>query len=262
LRKFSLTGLVQVAFLFGSLLTPTHFVSAQTPATNSWSWSAEYFPLQEKKKEEAKPLFVQTTEIKESGDELDWSAILKDQEQKVVMTEKVKMKGVQVTEHMIEQLQINEAYQLIYRDNQIEFKTFQIKNPSAEKFEEKYKLLEEKKVSMKDEFLMGPSTHRFFQRDFEKLTKGESIKRDFGIFELQRLISFQFKILEEKEAELVIEMKPKNMFVSMLVSPMKMILDKQSKRIIRYYGRTPVRTFEDGKWKPFDSEIHYKYSTP
>ncbi len=228
-------------------------------AGTSTTWTAEYFSMGESGKVGAKPQYIQTTEEKESEGFIEWNSVLKDQTQTIVMTETVKMKGLQVIEQTLEQLQIGEMYKLKFESGSLYFETYKIKNATAKDIQEKYKLEESTKITSDGNFLMGPSTHLFFKTEWERLMKGESIKKEFGIFELQKLVSFGFKKESETDENLIIAMEPSNFFVSMFVKKILITLDKKTKKMLRYSGRTPARIQLNGKWEPFDSEIMYKF---
>jgi len=198
------------------------------------------------------PVFVQKTLVTENEKgEKNWDSKMTDAQGNLVMTEKARINGLEIFHQYVEQLQIQESYELNYQDGKITFKTFKLsegKDP---------KLVETQERRFSEPFIMGPLTELFLMANWERLSGGKALRVDFGIFELSKMISFQFQKIEETKDLLVVKMKPGNMFVSMLVDPMRIELDKATKRMVRYIGRTPVRTKVKGEWKPFDSEILY-----
>lgn len=205
-------------------------------------------------KTEGKPLFVQTTEVTtlESG-ERQWTSKIEDADGKVVMTEKAQMKDTKVLSQYIEQLQINEAYELKVEDKNALFLTYKIKEG------QKGAPVDTNKIKMEDDFITGPLTQTYLQKNWDSLMGGNTVWANFGVFEVSKSIGFQFRKVASTDETLELKMKPSNFFISMLVDPIYIQLNSKNKRIEKFKGRTPLKIMKNGKWKSFDAEILYQY---
>lgn len=199
------------------------------------------------------PLYVQRTEVELDGNNFKMKATIKDPEQKVVMTETAVFKDGQLTEQDVEQLQINERYELRVKEGRVTFRTFK-KNASGEE-----KLAEEKSEKSTSDFLTGPGFTPFLRAQQKPLADGKTVSAQFGVFELARSVRFEFKRIGRAPAgeNFKIRMEPASFWLSMLVSPIDMEVDPKTMMIVHYLGRTPLRTKVNKDWKPLDAEIIY-----
>jgi hypothetical protein len=196
--------------------------------------------------------FNQETHIETKIDgEVTWSSEIKDDKGTVVMTEKATIKNDRTIYQYIEQLQINEAYELQTADSKATFSTFKIENGK------KGSVTETKTVSIGSDFLTGPSTGFYLKSHWDELISGKTLMVEFGIFELSRTIGFKFQKMRETDTSVELQMKPSNFFISFVAEPILMEFDKKDKRLVRFKGRTPLRERVHGKWKPLDAEILY-----
>lgn len=210
---------------------------------------SHYWPLGKAK---GPPLYVQETRITaaENG-ELSWSATIKDRDGKLLMTEQAKLRGGRIVSQTMEQLQTGEAWSLERVDGKATFATFKIVEGKHVKSEEP------RTVSVGMDFLTGPSTEAYFQSNWAALEEGKNVTGEFGVFELAKPIGFHFRKLASTEDTVDIRMKPSGFLASMFLDPIIITVDKSSKRILKYRGRTPLKEKAGTKWKAFDAEIHY-----
>ena len=222
-----------------------------------WAWDvsaelrkARIYPVG---KAQGEPRYLQETNIDSSaaGSQIRKSQIV-DLQGQVIMTEVAEIREGKIIFQQVEQRQIQEAYELRVEAGVASFKTFALKD------QVRGKMLEEKKVALGSRgLLMGPSTEIFLQGRWRDLIAGEKLEVDFGVFELSRIVGFQFRQLKATEKTVQVEMKPSNFFIAMLVKPILLEFTKDEKRLVRYVGRTPLREMVQGKWEPLDAEILY-----
>jgi hypothetical protein len=210
--------------------------------------TADFFPVG---KTTGTPLFVQSYHFDESPDGVIKSiSDIKDETGKVLMTEVATFKGDRILSQNIEQLQIDEAYELVVKEQTVTFKTFKIKGgkhvSNGEDKTEKYT----------DAFVTGPVWQAYIQKHWDKIMAGKKVPMDFGIFELEKSVAFNLYKQSDSGETKKIRMKIANSIYSFFVDPIDMEFDK-NKILIRYIGRTPLRTMVNGKLKPFDGEILY-----
>jgi hypothetical protein len=205
------------------------------------------------------PLFIQKTHVEEPtpGHQIFSSSIV-DSDGKLVMTEKAVVDPTGVISQQIDQLQIEESYELERKDDLIIFRTFSTKGGARTKTEESTE-------KVKDNFITGPMFQRFLMKHATELSAGKSIDVAFGVFELGKSVGFTFskKGLKTQDGAsiLSIKMALSSFFLSMFVDSIYMDVDVKDFTLIHYKGRTPVRRKVDGKWKAFDSEIVYSSPT-
>lgn len=223
------------------------FGEGNVPVTKKEERKSRLFHLNEASGE---PSFVQETTIETDASGIrNWNSRITDSKGELIMTEKARMTDSEMIYQYVEQLQIKEAYELEVQGQKARFKTFKILDDG------KTKVLEENQVKLTEPFIMGPLTESFIRKNYDALAIGKTVRTDFGVFEIQKMIRFQFNKVDEKEKSIVVQMKPNNVFISMLVSPMILEVSKEEKKVIRYKGRTPLRQRIEGSWKPWDSEI-------
>lgn len=199
------------------------------------------------------PRFIQESERRRTADLIQWSSTIKTSNGELVMTEKAAFRADGVIQHhYIEQLQINEAYELNVRNSMVKFTTYKLNQGIKGST-----VSESSELTKPNSFIMGPTTEIFLTQNLENLGAGETIKADFGIFELSKFIRFKFYKTSQADELLIFHMKPSNIFFSALVDPIVIWFDPNRKRISRLKGRTPLREKINEKWKPFDAEIIY-----
>ncbi len=198
------------------------------------------------------PRFVQETEITDTaaGEKL-WVSKINDAQGVLVMTERAILKYGKITYQYVEQLQIAEAYELKVDGGKATFQTFSLA------YGKKGPPVQTKTVAVGTEFMTGPMTEIFLQKQWAELSQGKSIRVEFGIFELSKAVDFKFKKISDKPEVMEIEMRPANFFISLLVEPIRIEFNKESKRMVHFKGRTPLREQSNGRWTAIDAEIIY-----
>lgn len=203
-------------------------------------------------KTEGKPRFIQDIQIEDQTEsKKTWTSQIVDADGKVLMTEIAKIENDKVIYQMIEQRQINEVYELNSDDKKATFATYKLVDGK------KSETVETNTVDLDSAFIMGPTTEKFLQNKWPDLITGNTVKVDFGIFEVSKLVGFKFNKAKETDSIVQIRMNPSSFFISMLVEPIYIEFDKSKKRMVRFTGRTPLREKIYGKWKPIDAEILY-----
>ncbi len=200
------------------------------------------------------PLFVQTTEIQsEDLGTFTSSAKIEDRDGKVVMTEKVAVRGATLISQFVEQLQSMEAWELVVSENKMVFKTYKITKDGRRE--------DGKKAEEVKSFVNGPLIEMFIAKHWDVLTEGKSVKTAFSVLELQQTVNFTFQKVSDGyrlgKQVMIIKMKPANLFISMLVDPIIIEFDSSTKKMVYFKGRTPLKVLKSGEWKPFDAEILY-----
>jgi len=197
------------------------------------------------------PLYTQTTEVKRGPDGREnQSSKIVDAKGTVVMTEQTVYQGTTLISQNIEQLQTKEAWELKVDGKKLTVRTFELKDGAR-------KEVEKDTETISGSLISGPVARNFLREHWEKLMNGDTVKTRFVVMEIGGTVGFEFKKKAQTEREVTIEMRPSSFFVDMIVDPIEMVYDSVEKRMIRYRGRTPLKTLNGKKWDPVDSEIHY-----
>lgn len=215
-----------------------------------------YYEINAANRKDDNYLFKQMTEVT-ILDALNRStqATIVDPSGKVLMRETATIKDGVVTEQVMEQLQIHEKYTLTTIGGKVTFKTFDIKTP------EKPVLVEENTINKTDLFLTGPGIEVTLLKNIDKIKSQKKIKVDFGIFELQKAMSFVVKPTQKifKDNSHLIPLKMElSSLLSVFIDPLLLEVDPETAMLKRYRGRTPVRISKKGQLVPFDGDIYYE----
>jgi hypothetical protein len=199
------------------------------------------------------PLFTQKIRIEKTGDGRRTNSTIEDADRKIVMTEVAVFNGDDIVEQTVEQLQIQERYELRVKDGKVTYRTFKLEADGS-------KLKKESSEAVPKHFLTGPGTDIFLKSHEGEFASGKTVKGNFGVFEVSRAVEFSFKAESRNPASgsnLKIRMSPSSFWLSLLVSAIDLELDPKTFRLMRYKGRTPVRVKSGSSWKPLDAEIIY-----
>lgn len=209
------------------------------------------------KKMEGTPLFVQRTKITQTKDGFfTTSGSIFDATNQEVMRESATIENGQVVRQTTEQLQINERYEFELKDSVAHFKLYKLDSAGNAKLEK------ENKEKIEGALVTGPSVENFLAPKISGNTKEEKWQANFGVFELARSVVFEFttkKSLSLLDSAVGVRMAPESFWLSLLVEPLLFDLDKNTGRVIRYRGRTPLRLKVNGNWKLLDADITYEY---
>ncbi|MES3036831.1 MAG: hypothetical protein V4736_02910, partial [Bdellovibrionota bacterium] len=209
-------------FIFGLLYCGFIFASAVAEAEIR---TARIFDIG---KTDGVSRFTQSTEVTVTGADKLWLSSIKDSTGTVVMTEKAIIKDGKIIYQYIEQLQINESYELKTEGNKASFETFEIVDGK------KGKSKGSGTVSIEKGMITGPMTESFLHQHWDRLMSGETVKAEFGVFEFSKTVTFQFKKMKADEKSILMQMKPAGFIVSMLVDPMTIEFDAKSKAMVRF----------------------------
>lgn len=198
------------------------------------------------------PIFVQKIRLEQVDSKTRKSiSTIENPEGEIVMKESAVMVDGVVVEQTMEQLQIQERYELRTVDGKVQYKTFNTADSN--------KLTSDKSEKLKKDFLTGPATDLFLKSKSADLLKGKTVTGNFGVFEVGRSVEFDFIPAKKQTPEtgLKLKMKPASFFISVFVDAMDVELEPETYRLKRFQGRTPVRLKVGNSWKPLDAIIHY-----
>jgi steroid 5-alpha reductase family enzyme len=122
----------------------------------------------------------------------------------------------------------------------------------------------EKKMSREENFLTGPLSEDFLARNWETLKEKKPVYARFGVLELLDTVGFVFRWKEEtkigERAVTKLSMGPSSFFISLALKEIDLYMDSQTRRMIRFVGRTPLmQKNSSGKLVHLDAQIDYQY---
>jgi steroid 5-alpha reductase family enzyme len=200
------------------------------------------------------PLFIQKTNYKKVGDQIEANTVITDQKNTVVMTEVAYYKEARLVSQIVDQHQTQEHYEVEVKNEKVYFR--------QRKMNEKDDQLKEASEKYTDQFCTGPVVEEYFLKHWNLILDKKTLSADFGVPELKKSVSFEFKLKELTQfngREVArINMKAANFVVRMVVDTITMDIDLNDKRYVRYIGRTPLHIKNKNKLQPFDAEILYQ----
>lgn len=241
------------AFLFGIAFTGA-FVLAPAARAQVEERIGKIYRLKDTSGE---PLFVQKTRVDRSKTGMIViTGEITDAAGKEALREKAVIENGRIKSQTMEQLQIGERYELTIEDGKAKMKSFKTGDAAGDKLDG-----ENTEEAGKD-YVTGPGMEVFLLEKLAALEKGTSVIAKFGVFEVLRAVNFEFrkeeKSLSGAPGALGLRMKPDSFWLKLLVDTIYFDIDRETGRLLRFRGRTPVRIRENDQWKALDAEILYE----
>lgn len=197
---------------------------------------------------------IQTKQIENGDTQLQTEFV--DSTGQIVLKETAEINGSTFISQTIENVLEKKIITGEMHENRITFQTFSLEN--GEK-----KLISSHSEKVRGNFVTGALAGNFIRDNWKDLMEGKRISARFAVFEREETIGFSFRKKTEADVDgkpaLVIQMRPSSIFVSMVVAPMEISVDKNSKRIIHFKGRTPLKIAKD---KNLEADIVFDRQTP
>lgn len=209
--------------------------------------------IYEQNSNKSKLLYTLTHKEVINGKMMDVTNTYQDTKNVTVVEEIIKLEGDIIHSFILNQKQINKAFQFTRTEKVITFSEMatDLKKNKSEELDQKLPTIS------------GPATVPLIKSNWEKLLKGETIETRFAALERLETVGFKFfkeeeKILNGKNV-VVIKMKPTSFVIAALVKPVLLTFDKEKAELIELTGRTVPKILIDGDWKDLDAEITYHY---
>lgn len=104
---------------------------------------------------------------------------------------------------------------------------------------------------------------RFVQHNWSSLAKGKTLSFSFLVISRAKLFDFEIARtnVQDNSRSLEFEVKPGNFFFSMLVDPIRLVYDLETRRLLRFEGLTNIERFVDKapQGDNFVARIQYDY---
>jgi steroid 5-alpha reductase family enzyme len=218
----------------------THLANAVAPTDRTAK-------IYEVGKTSGEPLFLQSTHFEEKDGVTESSTKIVDASGKTVLTENATYRGPHLISQQTDQLQTDKHYKIEVKNDHIFFS--EGKKESSE--------------GLFDDFVTGPTSENFLNEHWDALMAGKTVSCRFGVNEVKETVGFEFKMAGKKkigdQEAIWIKMKPSSMFISIVVDEIDLYIDPQTKRYLKFVGRTPLQKKVNGKLTPLDGELIYHY---
>ncbi len=113
------------------------------------------------------------------------------------------------------------------------------------------------------DLVMGPTLTRFVQSRWDRITRGETVYFHFPAMTLQRIVRFQISKHDgssyARNGVMVVKMNIASVFLRLLVDPVDLVYDLNTKRIIEIHGKSLLEREVNGKIENPIVDIYYRY---
>ncbi len=113
-------------------------------------------------------------------------------------------------------------------------------------------------AKMKKNFVVGLQLVDLIRANWETLMKGDEVEFHLGVWHRQETIGFDFSKSAADDKSVTIKMSPSSMFIRAVVSPLYFTLDKSTKKLIKYKGRTTPKEKRGRDYYDFDGLVIYE----
>jgi steroid 5-alpha reductase family enzyme len=201
------------------------------------------------------PLFIQKTHYDVAPDgRVTATSIITDQKGKPALKEIAMYEGAKFIAQNLEQYETGDHYEVMVKGNKVIFKDTPLKGDDAKGKTDD--------VDFTADFMMGPTTETFLASHWKELMDGQSVNSRFGVPEILDTIGIRFYLKKKETVNghevALIGMKPTSFFVGLKLDEIDLYLDTNTKRYVKYFGRTPLHTRDGDKLTPLDGVIIYE----
>lgn len=241
-----LMPLIFIVLLFA--LTQPHMAEA----ARTVNFDAKIFDF----KERDKHMFNYNSEVETVGDVTTYENKITDLEGNLLVVEKTVMKdaGMTLVSFEQDQKQLETVGRLEVVDGKIQFSF--TKNGKTKTDNE----------SFSSDFIVTSTLVAFVKSNWDKISKGETVKARLGVLDRLETVGFQFSKDKEKmfgeTAGVVVKMKASSLIISAIVNPLFLAFKADGSGVMEVEGRTSVKVKADGKFKDFDGLTVYSYPSP
>lgn len=202
-------------------------------------------------KDHSKQMFDYKSDVDVEGETKTFTNTVSDLNGEVLVVEKTVLKGGKLVSFEQDQKQLKTQGKLEVKGEKIDF-TF-TRDGKTKTDDEKFS----------DDFIVTSTLVAYVQANWEKITKGETVKSRLGVLDRLETVGFQFKKESEKEVggakAVVVKMKASSLIISAIVNPLFFTFAADGSKLLELEGRTNVKVMVDGKFKDFDGHTVYSY---
>ncbi len=185
--------------------------------------------------------------INKAGDSTTHRAVYKDLDGEVLTEETMVEKKGQLVRYDMDQKQLKQKAWIEIKDGKIEYNLKKFRKSN-------YPITS----NMKDNFVVGLQLVDLIRTNWDKLLKGDDVKFHLGVWHRQETIGFNFSQESKDDKTLVVKMNPSSMFIRAVVDPLYFTLDRATKTLIEYKGRTTPKEKRGRDFYDFDGLVKYQ----
>jgi hypothetical protein len=125
-----------------------------------------------------------------------------------------------------------------------------------------YRLLRDGKLStateeVSDPVVAGPSVHGFVLQHWDSLASGQSLAVRMIVLADKTSYGFQIRQLPPQNGLTSFAITPSSAFVRLVIAPLKVSFDSQTRALVRYEGRVPPMRQDGAKLVNLDARVDY-----
>lgn len=99
--------------------------------------------------------------------------------------------------------------------------------------------------------------------NWSKLVSGQVLEFDFLALSRASLVPFKVEMIAGDEDTVTLAIAPQNWLIGLLMDPIRLVYERDTARLLRYYGVTNIPVSEDGEVREdnYHAEIRYSYES-
>ena len=110
--------------------------------------------------------------------------------------------------------------------------------------------------------VVGPTLYGTMLRHWGKLVAGQPVLVDYLSLERLDTYAFELRRVASDASTITFELAPSGFFLSLLVSPLRIVFASRSRQVLSYEGPSPVLLEQGKKLESFDARIEYTERAP
>jgi len=111
--------------------------------------------------------------------------------------------------------------------------------------------------------VMGPTLSLFVRSRWDRLVRGETVYFHFPAMTLQRIVRFQLSRHDSspyaRKGVMVVKMDIANVLLRLLVDPVDLVYDMNTRRVLEIHGKSLLEREVDGRVENPIVDIYYRY---
>ncbi|MEY4549629.1 MAG: hypothetical protein RL685_5824 [Pseudomonadota bacterium] len=105
--------------------------------------------------------------------------------------------------------------------------------------------------------VVGPTLYGMMLRHWAKLVAGQSVVVDYLSIERLDTYAFELRRVASDPSTITFELAPSGFFLSLLVSPLRVVFASTSRQVLSYEGPSPVLLEQGKELESFEARIEY-----
>lgn len=105
--------------------------------------------------------------------------------------------------------------------------------------------------------VVGPTLYGTMLQHWAQLVAGKRVRVDYLSIERLETYGFELRRLASDDTTITFELAPSGFFLSLLVSPLRIVFASKSRQVLSYEGPSPVLLEQSGELDSFDARIEY-----